>query len=203
MMQLTVQLVAVQMLCAGVALATALVGALKLLVEALSAAPPLSRGAMTVAVAIARVAIVVPVASTAAGFAAVGRCGGRGLAGSTNSAVHFVSKMRLDLSQIRRVRRMHVEDLRRHSQRGERIRVKVLCRGLWQAVRVVGRAGGGTTRVSGCWQTMDVDVSQETLGGGRACCFWKSRCVECRCTGKSRVFFLGESCREMNKRGVE
>lgn len=117
-MQLTVQLVAVQMLCAGVALATALVGALKLLVEALSAAPPLSRGAMAVAVAIGRVAIVVPVASTAAGFAAVRRGGGWGLAGSTNSAVHFVSKMRLDLSQIRRVRRMHVEDLRRHSQRG-------------------------------------------------------------------------------------
>jgi hypothetical protein len=142
--QLTVQLVSVQMLCAGVALPTALVRALKLLVEALSASPPLSRGAMAITFTIARVAIVVPVASTAAVLTTVRRGGGRGLTRSTNGAVHLVSKVCLDLSQIRRVRSMHVEDLCRHSQRGEEL----------VARSCVAKAGRVACRVDKQWLLM-------------------------------------------------
>ena len=95
---LTVQLVAVQMLCAGVALSTALVRALELLVEALSAAPSLPRGAMAVALSIASVAVSVSVASTATGVATIWRCGGWRLVCSACSRVHLVSELRLDLA---------------------------------------------------------------------------------------------------------
>ena len=70
--RLTIQLVPVQVLCARVALSAALVWTFKLLVEAFSTPPPLSRGAVAVAFAVARVAILVPVASTAAVLTAVG-----------------------------------------------------------------------------------------------------------------------------------
>jgi hypothetical protein len=93
-----VQLVAVQVLCARVALSTALVRAFKLLVETFPAAPPLPRRAMAVALTVARVAILVPVASTATGVAAVGRSGGWRLARSGSRRVHLVSELRLDLA---------------------------------------------------------------------------------------------------------
>ena len=107
--QLTVQLVSVQVLCARVALPTALVRTLELLVQALSTTPALPRGtvAITIAVAVARVAIVLAIASPASVLAAVGRCGGGWLTRSTGGSVHLVSKVRLNLCQIRRVRSMH------------------------------------------------------------------------------------------------
>jgi hypothetical protein len=104
--QLTVQLVAVQMLGPRVALSTALVWTLKLLVEPLPAPPPLPRGALAVTLAIARVAILVPVASTPAVLTAVWGSGGRWFT-CTHRSIHLVPKLRLDLAQIRRVRCMH------------------------------------------------------------------------------------------------
>ena len=114
--QLTVQLVSVQVLCARVTLSTALVRTFELFIEALSTTPPLPRGAVavTVTVAVARVAIVLAIASPASVLAAVGRCGGGWLTRSTGGSVHLVSKVRLNLCQILRVRSMHGQDLRRH-----------------------------------------------------------------------------------------
>ena len=117
---------AVEVLCAGVALPTALVRALKLLVEALSAAPSLSRGAMAVTLALAGGTIFVAVASAATGVGAVGGGGGGRLVCRANRGVHLVSELRLDLAQIRRVRSMQRQDLRRHCQRV--VRCNVVCR---------------------------------------------------------------------------
>jgi hypothetical protein len=133
---LTVQLMAVQMLSAGVALAAALVRAFELLVEALSAAPSLPRGAMAVTLAVTRVAILVAVASAATSVAAVGGGGGWRLVCRANRRVHLVSELRLDLAQIRRVRSMHRQDLRRHCQWAGSVQCRVSR--LWRGVRVSG-----------------------------------------------------------------
>lgn len=53
---------------------------------------------MAVTLTVASVAVFVSVASPATGLAAVGRCGGWGLARGANSRVHLVSKLRLDLA---------------------------------------------------------------------------------------------------------
>jgi hypothetical protein len=102
-MVLTVQLVPVQMLCARVALPTALVRAFKLLVEALSASPPLSAAAHAVFVAFA---IVTAVATASAPFTAVGRRWRRRLS-LAGARLHLLRELCLYLAQVRRVPCMH------------------------------------------------------------------------------------------------
>jgi hypothetical protein len=93
---LTVQLVPIQMLCPRVALPTSLMRTFELLVEPLPAPPSLPR-TLAVALAIARVAILFPVASPPTVLTAIGRCGGRRLT-CTNRGVHLVSELRLNLA---------------------------------------------------------------------------------------------------------
>jgi len=101
---LTVQLVPVQMLSARVALPTALVRALKLLVESLSASPPLSAATCTL-VALA-FTVVASVATAAAALTTVGRCR-RGRLSLASARLHLVGELSLDLAQVRRVPCMH------------------------------------------------------------------------------------------------
>lgn len=101
--RLTVQLVPVQVLCARVALPTALVRALKLLVEALPASPPLSGARRVVAFAAIFVA---PVAAAPASLAAVWRCR-RGRLSRAAVRLHLLWELGLYLAQFRWVARMH------------------------------------------------------------------------------------------------
>lgn len=155
------------MLSPRVALATALVRTLKLLIEALSTASPLPRRAVDVVVV---VAVVISVATAPACLSAVGRGGGRRLVGALGG-VHGVCKLglrlrlgvrlwlglrlrlrlRLHLAQLRRAGGVHGQDLRRHAAL-ERVREGVF--GLvWGKVEVVSPvSGGGLTRVvRGAW----------------------------------------------------
>lgn len=87
---------------------------LKLLVEALSASPPLP--AATGAVAFATIITLVAIASVAAAASRVATIWGGGGGGfsRTHGGVHFVRELGLNLAQVRRVPCMHGEDLRRH-----------------------------------------------------------------------------------------
>jgi hypothetical protein len=111
-MRRTVQLVSVQVLGSRVALATALVWTLELLVEALATASPLA-GAVGVGVeGIVWVVVVVSVAAAASGVGAVG--GGRRGGLAVVGRVHFVGT--LHLGQLGPSCWVHVEYLR-HERR--------------------------------------------------------------------------------------
>jgi hypothetical protein len=111
-MRRTVQLVSVQVLGSRVALATALVWTLELLVEALATASPLA-GAVGVGVeGVVLVVVVVSVAAAAAGVGAVG--GGRRGGLAVVGRVHLVGT--LHLGQLGPSCWVHVEYLR-HERR--------------------------------------------------------------------------------------
>lgn len=167
--QLTVQLMAVQMLGSRVALPAAFMRTLKLLVEALAAPSALPRGALAVAVsAVGRVAFVAPVAAAASRVATLGGGGGGRLVGP-DGRVHLVSKLRLDLAQLGRVPCMHGQDFR-HRRRAGRAESSVAA---FQAVRVSG------VKVEGCvvrwrddsrvWEGVSL-ARWARIRGGRACC---------------------------------
>jgi hypothetical protein len=109
----TVQLVSVQVLGSRVALATALVWTLELLVEALATASPLA-GAVRVGVEGVIGVVVVSVAAAASGVGAVG--GGRRGGLAVVGRVHFVGT--LHLGQLGPSCWVHVEYLRHERRAG-------------------------------------------------------------------------------------
>lgn len=105
----TVQLVPVQMLCARVALAAALVRTFKLLVEAFSAPPSLARRTRCLAAIVAVIVLaihLVSVAPASSVVVAVGRCRRRRLDGAA-ARVHLLGEISLNLAKVRRVPCMH------------------------------------------------------------------------------------------------
>jgi len=101
------------MLCARIALPTALVRALKLLVEALPTSPPLPTAAHALLVAFA---VIAAVAAASTSFTAVGRRR-RGRLWLAGARLHLLGELCLYLAQVRRVPCVHREYLRRHRQR--------------------------------------------------------------------------------------
>jgi hypothetical protein len=140
---LTIQLMPVQMLGARVALPTALVRALELLVQTLPAPPALAGARGIVAVA---AVVVAAVTAASAPLAAVWRRR-RGRLSRGGARLHLLGELGLYLAQLRRVPCMHGEDLRRHC-RGRRgpSRGRVVlgqdCARVWGRVEFVSRWRG-------------------------------------------------------------